>query len=427
MDRYQPFPIDPSWQQNFQPMEFVQNNPELISGDHWQKPDRERMAIYRYQRLQQEIIRYDCAGALLFSPMNVRYATETIYAPITNMHSPTRSVFVPDQGSATLYDSAVDALDWLPDFIGECRQSPVTAYFIAGDSYADSSRRFAREIAHLIRFQGGSRRLAIDMAEPELILALNSEGMEIVNAEKIVERAAAIKSEDELRCITTSVSIAQAGLSQIRQHLQAGITEQALWAYLAYQNAINGDGWFEYSILVSGQRTNPWGRECSEKAIRAGELVGVDTGMIGPGGYGADISRTFYCQPGQPSTEQKRLYQIAIENLSFNLELIRAGMSFREFAKKSWPVPPEFWVRRYNSVAHGVGMGNEWPHIPFATDWEKTDEREGVFEENMVMAIESCIGREDGVECVKLEDMVVVKKGKCQLLSTFPFEDDLML
>ena len=102
-------------------------------------------------------------------------------------------------------------------------------------------------------------------------------------------------------------------------------------------------------------------------------------------------------------------------------------MSFREFAKRSWPVPPEFWVRRYNSVAHGVGMGNEWPHIPFATDWEKTDEREGVFEENMVMAIESCIGREDGVECVKLEDMVVVKKGKCQLLSTFPFEDDLML
>ena len=143
MDRYQPFPIDPSWQQNFQPMEFVQNNPELISGDHWQKPDRERMAIYRYQRLQQEIIRYDCAGALLFSPMNVRYATETIYAPITNMHSPTRSVFVPNQGSATLYDSAVDILDWLPNFIGECRQSPVTAYFIAGDSYADSSRRFA--------------------------------------------------------------------------------------------------------------------------------------------------------------------------------------------------------------------------------------------------------------------------------------------
>ena len=78
MDRYQPFPIDPSWQQNFLPVEFVQDDSEQMPGDHRQKPDRERMAIYRYQRLQQEITGCDCAGALLFSPMNVRYATETI-------------------------------------------------------------------------------------------------------------------------------------------------------------------------------------------------------------------------------------------------------------------------------------------------------------------------------------------------------------
>lgn len=37
------------------------------------------------------------------------------------------------------------------------------------------------------------------------------------------------------------------------------------------------------------------------------------------------------------------------------------------------------------------------------------------------------IGREDGRECVKLEDMVVLTNGKCQLLSTFPFEEDLLI
>ena len=177
---------------------------------------------------------------------------------------------------------------------------------------------------------------------------------------------------------------------------------------------------------VSGERTNPWGRECSDKLIKAGELVGVDTGMIGPFGYGADISRTFHCKPAMPSVEQKRIYQTAIENHSFNLELIQAGMNFREFAEKSWPVPDEFYARRYNSVAHGVGMGNEWPHIPFAADWNNDDEREGGFEENMVMAIESCVALENGGECGKLEDMVVVKNGKAQLLSTFPFEENLL-
>lgn len=44
----------------------------------------------------------------------------------------------------------------------------------------------------------------------------------------------------------------------------------------------------------------------------------------------------------------------------------------------------------------------------------------------MVIATESCIGREDGLECVNLEEMVVVTADGCQLLSTFPFEEDLL-
>ena len=58
------------------------------------------MATYRYARLQRQVAGHDCAAALLCSPMNVRYATETRYASITNMHSPTRAVFVPAEGAA---------------------------------------------------------------------------------------------------------------------------------------------------------------------------------------------------------------------------------------------------------------------------------------------------------------------------------------
>ena len=284
-----------------------------------------------------------------------------------------------------------------------------------------------KEVADLVRTHGGgSRRLAIDLAEPEFILALRAQGLELINADRLVEQAGSVKSEDELSCLAATVSIAQRGLTAVREHLQPGITEQALWAHLVYENAVSGGQWFEYAVLCSGDRTNPWGRECSEKSIMAGELVGVDTGMIGPFGYAADISRTFHCKPGRPSPEQKRLYRTAVENLRFNIERLEAGMSFREFAQISWPVPEEFWARRYNCVAHGVGMGNEWPHIPFAADWQIDDQRDGVLEENMVLAVESCIGREDGIECVKLEDMVVVKAGKCQLLSDFRFEEELL-
>ena len=425
MARYQPAQLTHHWQQDPERFGFVKGIQSL--GEPGATPDLARMAAYRYARLQAQLMGADCAGALLFSPMNVRYATETVYAPLTNMHSPTRAVFVPNQGAAVLYDSASPGFFSIPDFIGEVRESPLTAYFIAGDAYAERSHRWANEIADLVNtFGGGSKRLAIDIGEPELIVALHQAGLAIVSAERMVERAAAIKSVDELHAIAASVAVAERGLAKIRQKLQAGVSEQALWAHLAYENAQAGGGWFEYSILTAGERTNPWGRECSHLPIAAGELVTVDTGMIGPFGYGADISRTFHCQPTTPTAEQKRLYQTAFENLHVNIELIRAGMSFREYAEKSWPVPAEFWLRRYNSVAHGVGMGNEWPHIPFAADWAANDKREEIFAENMVMAIESCIGREDGRECVKLEEMVVVTNGKCQLLSTFPFETALL-
>ena len=383
------------------------------------------MAAYRYARLQRQISAHGCAAALLCSPMNVRYATETRYASITNMHSPTRAVFVPAEGGAVLYDSAAPPVESPGACIAATRDLPITAYFVAGGAYVGRTGRWASEVADLVRHAGGGR-LAIDAAEPELLLALQGVGLEIVNAEPLVERAGSVKSEDELCCMVASVAVAERGLARIREHLRPGVSERALWAHLPYENAVHGGEWFEYAMLVAGERTNPWGRECSARPIAAGELVGVDTGMIGPYGYGADVSRTFHCKPGAPSAEQRRLYRTAVENLAFNRDLLRAGLGFREFAERSWPVPEEFRARRYNSVAHGVGMGNEWPHVPFAADWEERDERDGVFEENMVLAVETCIGREDGGECVKLEDMVVLRDGGCQLLSTFPFEEDLL-
>ena len=58
-------------------------------------PDRERLISYRYARFQRQILDNDCAAAVLSNPLHVRYATDTHYAQITNMHSPFRYVFVP--------------------------------------------------------------------------------------------------------------------------------------------------------------------------------------------------------------------------------------------------------------------------------------------------------------------------------------------
>ncbi|MEE8203009.1 MAG: M24 family metallopeptidase, partial [Alphaproteobacteria bacterium] len=173
-------------------------------------------------------------------------------------------------------------------------------------------------------------------------------------------------------------------------------------------------------------RTNPWFQECGDRIIRAGDLVVFDTDLIGPFGYCADISRTYFCEPGRPSDEQRRLYKYAYEQIRHNIDILKPGMSFREYSEKSWKVPNEFVANRYSAVAHGVGMCDEYPAISFVHDWDEKGGYDGVIEENMTLCIESYIGAEGGTEGVKLEEQVLVTDTGVQVLSTFPFEDDLL-
>ena len=92
-----------------------------------------------------------------------------------------------------------------------------------------------------------------------------------------------------------AIEVAEIGVSKMREELNAGITEDELWSILHKTNIENGGEWIECRILSSGERTNPWMQESSNKIIQQGEVVSFDTDMVGPYGYCADISRTFVC------------------------------------------------------------------------------------------------------------------------------------
>ena len=90
---------------------------------------------------------------------------------------------------------------------------------------------------------------------------------------RTAEHARAIKSEDEIWCILGSIAVAETGIGRMRAALAPGMTENELFAILHHTNIAMGGEWCEYRLLASGGRTNPWGQECSDKMIRAGELV----------------------------------------------------------------------------------------------------------------------------------------------------------
>ena len=129
--------------------------------------------------------------------------------------------------------------------------------------------------------------------------------------------------------------------------------------------------------------------------------------MVGPDGYLADISRSYVCPGRRPTDEQWILYEIAQEQVLHNASLLRAGLEFRDFIDRAWQVPDAFVNNRYMTLIHGVGMVDEFPGIVDVQDFADWG-YDGVFEENMVVSVESYIGREGGAEGVKLEQQVLV-------------------
>ena len=140
--------------------------------------------------------------------------------------------------------------------------------------------------------------------------------------------------------------------------------------------------------------------------------------MVGPYGYCADISRAFV-EGHKFNSEQKKLYQMAVEHINYNVELIKHGVSFKEFTEKSWKLPDEYYGNRYSCMVHGIGLCDEWPMIRYPTDG---GQREGSFEKNMTVTVESYIGKVGGKEGVKLEQQYLVGKNGLELMSQHALE-----
>ena len=150
-------------------------------------------------------------------------------------------------------------------------------------------------------------------------------------------------------------------------------------------------------------------------------MVAFDTDMIGPFGYCADISRTWVCGDRQATKEQNDLYAVAVEHLNNNLEMVKAGLTFREFAERSENLPEKFRTQQYVCAAHGIGMCDEYPQILYWRDYQKAG-FDGVLEEGMTICVESYVGEVGAKEGVKMEQQILVTGDGYIPLSTYPYE-----
>lgn len=389
--------------------------------------DRPALRAYRLARLRAELRRHDYAGILLYDPINVRYACDSRNMAVWCLHNAVRYCFVATEGPVVIFDfHNCEHLSEDIEVIDEIRPGTSWFYFEAGPRAAEQAKTWAAEIADLVfRHGGGNRRLAVDKCEPMGVAALQALGITIHDGQEVTELARVIKGPEERTAMARAIAVCQNAVGEMRRRLEPGMTENQLWAVMNEVNAAQGGEWIETRLLSAGGRTNPWFRECSDNIIKAGDIVSFDTDLIGPYGYCADISRTFFCGDGRPSDEQRRLYQLACEQIETNTELLKPGLGFRELSERAWTLPPSCAANRYSVVVHGVGLCDEYPAVKYFKDFARSG-YDGVFQAGMTVCVESYIGEEGGHEGVKMEQQVLITENGAQLLSDFPYEEALL-
>lgn len=380
---------------------------------------------YRLDRVRQEIVARDLAAVLLLDPVNIRYASGSRNMQVWTMHNACRALFVPAAGPVVLFELTTGMhLSRDLETIDEIRPALAWDYMLVGANNADLARRWAAEIADLVRRQGGgNRRLGLDRADWLPAQALAAQGIAVEDGKAVLEHARAIKSLDEIAAFKASLATCEAAIADLRAALKPGMREAEALAVLIHGSVARGGEYPETRLLTSGPRTNPWFQETNDRVMQAGDLMSFDTDLIGPMGFYNDISRSWVVGDDRPSDAQRRLYDLSRRQVAHNTALLRPGMSFLAYADRAFALPESCLPNRYADVAHGCGLGVEYPLIWYREDAD-FGAYDGRFEENMIVCVESYVGEAGGAEGVKLEQPVWITADGPVVLSDCPLEDD---
>lgn len=387
--------------------------------------DQPAIRAHRLNRVRTVLREMDLPAVLIADPVNLRYATGARNMQVWTMHNFCRYALVPASGQVTLFElpTGFHLAEGL-ETVNALRPAFALDFMSVGPRVAEMSRRWAEDLAAVLRETvGNDPRLAVDRAELAGIGALGAAGLEPHDGRAVLERARAIKSPEEVRAFKRSLETVEEAIGVMRDRLRPGMREEEALGILIGESIARGGEYPETRLMTSGPRTNPWFQETNSRVMAEGDMLSFDTDIIGPDGFYDDISRSWTVGEVKPSDDQRRLYDLARRQLEHNFALLKPGLGFLEYSDLAFQLPEPYIENRYADVAHGCGMGVEYPFIWYREDaeWGAYD---GVFEPGMIVCLEAYVGAKGGHEGVKLEQPVWITEDGPVLLCDYPLEDD---
>ncbi|QKQ99293.1 aminopeptidase P family protein [Metallosphaera tengchongensis] len=233
---------------------------------------------------------------------------------------------------------------------------------------------------------------------------------DVVDVTRHILNVRSIKEGSELEAIKRAQRATAVAMEKVRDELKENMTEVELAGTIDMNMRKGGAEDYAFpSIVAFGENGSEPHHVPGYRGLRPGDEVVIDIGAKFDG-YSFDSTRTFLFGP--TTGKMKAVYEIVLEAQLEAIDSINDGVVASEIDKVARRRIERSGYGQFfiHSTGHGVGIEvHESPSISMKSD--------DILKENMVITVEPGIYL-DGEFGVRIEDTIIVRKGKAEVLET---------
>lgn len=238
-------------------------------------------------------------------------------------------------------------------------------------------------------------------------------GIKFHPTKDLIESMRIVKDDDEIRIIKKAIAIAEGAFLETIGGIRAGLRERDVALELEYQIRRRGGNRVPFDIIVaSGKRGALPHGVATDKVIKSGEPVTIDMGAE-YSGYHSDMTRALIVGK-KVAKRYKKIYNLVLEAQSEAIGKVRPGVHCKEIDSTARGIIAKAGYSQYfeHGTGHGIGLAvHELPKI--------LPNSKGTLEMGMLFTVEPGIYIPD-LGGVRIEDMVLVTKTGCRVLTALP-------